>query len=235
MSIISLDLYSFLRGPAFVFSLFIFAAGCLYRVRQFVRLTRKISNGYGIPADTVVDNSSILFRGRSRLQRAVTLMKLKLQRTIFGSNPVMGVVSAVFHILLFVTPIFLAAHNILADQSMGISLFSFNEHLTDTFTIIIIAIGVFFFLRRIFVPRVRMLTALSDYLVLLLVIAPFITAFVAYHQFFYYRTFLFMHMITGEIAIMAVPFTSLGHMPFFIFSRFFIGGEYNWKPGNRAW
>lgn len=235
MSIISPDLYSFLCGPGFVITLLVFAAGCLYRTLQFIRLTHKTGNGYCMAPDPVIDNRSILFHGKSGIQSALISMKLKMQRTIFGSNPVMAAVSAVFHILLFVTPIFLAAHNILLDQSTGISLFSLNERLADKFTVIIIAAGVFFFLRRLFIPRVRMLTAPGDYFVLLLVMAPFVTAFVAYHQFFNYRTFLLLHMITGEIAIMSVPFTSLGHMPFFIFSRFFIGGEYNWKPGNRAW
>ncbi len=174
-------------------------------------------------------------RGNQALRKLLFQLKLRLQRTIFGSNPVMGAVSLVFHILLFVTPVFLSAHNILADQYIGISLFSFPDWLMDMFTVFLIIICLFFFMRRLLVPRVRILTTMSDYFVLILVMMPFISAFVTYHQFFNYRTSLFIHIITGEIAIMAVPFTSLGHMPFLIFSRFFIGGEYNRKSGNRTW
>jgi nitrate reductase gamma subunit len=235
VSIILPDLYGFLCGPALVFSIFVFVAGFVYRALQFAHLTRKINNSYSVSANPVIDNRSILFHGKSFFQRTLTWIKLKVQRTIFGSNPVMAVVTVVFHTLLFVTPVFLNSHNVLADQYIGISLFTFPDKLMDVFTILLIAICIFFFTRRLFISRVRLLTTLSDYFVLLLVIAPFITAFIAYHQFFYYRTFLFIHIITGEIAIMAVPFTRLGHMPFFIFSRFFISGEYNRKRGNRAW
>jgi hypothetical protein len=79
------------------------------------------------------------------------------------------------------------------------------------------------------------LTTLRDYFVLILVMAPFVSAYFAYHQFFNYNAALNAHMIISEIAILTVPFTSLGHMPFLIFSRFFIGAEYSWKPGNRTW
>jgi hypothetical protein len=57
----------------------------------------------------------------------------------------------------------------------------------------------------------------------------------AYHQWLDYRTVLVTHMIIGEILIAAIPFTKLGHMPFFILNRFFTAGEYAWKPGNRRW
>jgi nitrate reductase gamma subunit len=228
------DLYSVLRGPAFVFSLLVFTAGCLYRVILFIHLTRKINNNCRPATYPVINNNSILFRGKF-FRKALIQLKLKLQRTIFGSNPVMGAVSSAFHILLFITPVFLSAHNILAEQYIGISLFSLPDHVMDMFTVFLIIICLFFFMRRLLVPRVRALTTMSDYFVLILVMMPFISAFVSYHQFFNYKTSLFIHIITGELALMAVPFTSLGHMPFLIFSRLFIGGECNRKSGNRAW
>jgi nitrate reductase gamma subunit len=228
------DLYSVLRGPALMFSVFVFTTGCLYRIIQFTRLTRKINNNCRPATNPVINNNSILFRGKF-FKKTFIQLKLKLQRTIFGSNPVMGVVSSAFHILLFATPVFLNAHNILAEQYIGISLFSLPDHVMDMFTVFLIIICLFFLIRRLFVPRVRALTTLSDYFVLILVMMPFISAFICYHQFGNYRTSLFIHIITGELALMAVPFTSLWHMPFLIFSRLFIGGECNRKSGNRAW
>jgi nitrate reductase gamma subunit len=228
------DLYSILRGPALVVSLIIFATGCLYRVIQFACLTRKIKIEYRQAATPVIDNRSILFHGKY-FRKIFIRLKFRLQKTIFGSNPVMGAISLVFHILLFVTPVFLSAHNILAEQYIGISLFSLPDRLMDMFTVFLIIICSFFFMRRLLVPRVRALTTISDYFALILVMMPFISAFASYHQFFDYRTSLFIHIISGELALVAVPFTSLGHMPFLIFSRLFIGGEYNRKSGNRAW
>ncbi len=42
-------------------------------------------------------------------------------------------------------------------------------------------------------------------------------------------------MIAGEAAIAAIPFTRLSHMPYTLFARFFLAGEYAWMPGNRRW
>lgn len=231
----SFDLYSFLCGPAFVFSLFVFTVGFLYRAIQYIRLTGKINNGYRPVLNQVIDDRSILFQGKSGFKKNIISLKLKLQRTIFGSNPVMGMISLVFHILLFITPVFLSAHNVLADQYIGISLFTFPDWLMDAFTVCVIMTCLFFIARRLFIRRVRMLTTISDYFVLILIIMTFNSAFITYHQFGNDGTSLFIHIITGEILIMAMPFTRLGHMPFLLFSRFFIGGEYNRKSGNRTW
>ena len=147
----------------------------------------------------------------------------------------MAIVTVVFHLLIFALPVLLNAHNILAGHYLGISSFSFPDYLMDKLTILLIFICIIFLMRRIFISRVRILTTLSDYLILFLVMMPFITGFAAYHQLFYYKSFMLIHIITGEIAIIAIPFTKLGHMPFFIFARFFISGEHNLKLGNRTW
>ncbi len=231
----SFDLYSFLCGPAFVFSLFVFTAGGLYRVVQFVHLTRKNNIGYRPLLDPVIDDRSILFQGKSRFKKNIISLRLKLQRTIFWSNPVMGPISLIFHLLLFITPVFLSAHNVLADQYIGVSLFTFPDWLMDAFTVCVIILCLFFLMRRLFIRRVRKLTTISDYFVLILIIMTFNSGFVTYHQFGNDGTSLFIHIITGEILIMVIPFTSLGHMPFFIFSRLFMRGEYNRKTGNRTW
>jgi nitrate reductase gamma subunit len=121
------------------------------------------------------------------------------------------------------------------DRSLHVGLPTLPGPLADTLTLGLLALGAFFLLRRIFFPRVRALSTLRDYLVLLLVAAPFATAYMAYHHWLDYRTVLVTHMIVGEILIGAIPFTKLGHMPFLIFARFFMSSEYAWRPGNRRW
>jgi len=227
------DLYDFLRGPGFIISIFVFLSGYLFRTLLLIRATRRIS----ISSIREENKVSICSNntGVSSFRKIITLFKIKIRNTIFGTNPVMGIISLVFHILLFITPVFLTAHNIIADLTIGLSLFTIPENVTDIFTIMLIAIGGFFLARRIFIPRVRMLSTVRDYCILLIVMAPFVSAFFAYHHFFNYRVVIFIHMIIGEIAIMAVPFTGLIHMPFIIFSRFFIDSEYSITTGNRSW
>jgi nitrate reductase gamma subunit len=147
----------------------------------------------------------------------------------------MASVSLGFHIMLFLAPLFLPAHNTLFDLTFRVSLPSLPERLVDWFTVVLLAAGGFFLLRRLLIPRVRALTTARDWLVLGLVMAPFVTAYLAYHQVLDYRIVLATHMAVGELVIAAIPFTAIGHMPFILFARFFTSGEYAWKPGNRRW
>ena len=85
------------------------------------------------------------------------------------------------------------------------------------------------------VLQVRAITTFNDYFVLLVTVAPFVTGFIAYHQWFDYSTVLTIHIMTGELMLMAITFTKLGHMVFFFLSRFLIGREYCLGRGTRAW
>jgi nitrate reductase gamma subunit len=184
---------------------------------------------------SVSEDAAFLTRGMSRLGKLRFRARRWIRQTVFGAHPAMGVVSMVFHLGLFLIPLLLPAHNILLDRSLHVGLPTLPGPLADTLTLGLLALGAFFLLRRIFFPRVRALSTLRDYLVLLLVAAPFATAYMAYHHWLDYRTVLVTHMIVGEILIGAIPFTKLGHMPFLIFARFFMSSEYAWRPGNRRW
>jgi nitrate reductase gamma subunit len=233
MNFVYTDLYDFLRGPGFVISVLVFTAGFIFRTVSLIRATRKVRRLI-IKRDYNIRNNASAVK-RNRYKQMISVIKTKLKNTIFTSNPVMGIVSLIFHILLFITPVFLSAHNIIADLTIGFSLPVLPERLTDIFTLVLMAIGGFLLARRIFIPRVRMISAARDYLILLFVMAPFVSGFLAYHHFFNYHVIIYLHMIIGEIAIMILPFTSLIHMPFIIFSRFYIDSEHSIIPGNRSW
>ena len=227
------DLYDFLRGPGLIISITVFLSGTICRILLLIRGTRRIQT-FTTGIENMVPYRGTTLQGNI-FSKTILILKMKLRNTIFGTNPIMAAISLVFHILLFVTPVFLAAHNVIADLSTGISLPSIPEGITDVFTILLIAAGGFFLARRIFIKRVRKLTTPRDYFMLILVMAPFISAFCAYHHFFNYRSVIFAHMIIGETAIMIAPFTGLIHMPFIIFSRFCIDSEYSIIPGSRSW
>ena len=96
--------------------------------------------------------------------------------------------------------------------------------------------ALFLFGRRLFLARVRIITTAYDYLVLLIAIAPFLTGYLAYHQWFDYSTVMTLHVLSGEAMLITLPFTKLGHMLFFFLYRFLIGSEYSFargiEPGN---
>jgi len=46
---------------------------------------------------------------------------------------------------------------------------------------------------------------------------------------------LTLHVFAGDLMLMALPFTKVGHMVFFFFVRMTMGGEYSLGHGNRIW
>jgi hypothetical protein len=46
---------------------------------------------------------------------------------------------------------------------------------------------------------------------------------------------IFLHILSGEIMLITLPFTRLGHMIFFFLYRFMIGSEYSFARGTRTW
>jgi nitrate reductase gamma subunit len=137
------------------------------------------------------------------------------------------ILTFVFHIGLVFLPIFLLSHNILIYESWGISWWTLPEGVADIFTLLVIFSCIVFFIRRIFAAEVNFVTSNSDYLILAISFFPFITGFLAYHQWILpYKTMVILHIIFGEIMLMAIPFTRLGHMFYFFMTRSWMGSQF---------
>ena len=170
-----------------------------------------------------------------RVGEPVGRLQTRLSRSVAGTHSTITVVTLTFHLLLIVTPIFLGAHNTLIRDSLGYSLPAFPEALSDFLTfVVLICLGVFLF-RRMFMRRVRAITSAYDYFVLLITAAPFVTGFLCYHQWGPYMPLLTAHVITGELMLILIPFTRLGHALFFFLYRFFMDHEYSFGQGRRIW
>ena len=72
-------------------------------------------------------------------------------------------------------------------------------------------------------------------MILLIAAAPFLTGYIAYHQWFNYDTVITLHILAGEVMLISIPFTKLGHMLFFFLYRFLIGNEYSFARGEKTW
>ncbi len=219
-------MYDFVQGPLLWIAFIVFFGGLIYQAVQFFTLTRR--------KDQVFASFNRKSNGRWSLQSLAHAFT-SLRDTIIGTHPVMAIVTTIFHLCLFVVPIFLLAHSILFYESWGISIWSFSESTTDVLTVIFLLCGAFFFFRRIFVRRVRAITTAYDYIVLFIAVAPFLSGYMAYHQWFDYKTILIAHILAGEIMLIVSPFTKLGHMLFFFLCRFLIGSEYSFGQGTRTW
>lgn len=226
-------MYDIVRGPLVWISILVFILGTVIQIVRFYRFSRpketmRLKPGSPVPGQPTE---------KGPLPTRTLRYKLKMLRlTILGSNPLMILVTTVFHICLVVTPFFVLGHNILLDLSWGASFPSFPESTTDALTAVVIIGGFYFLYRRLFIRRVRAITTGYDFAVLLIATTPFVTGFLAYHRFFDYDTVIFVHMLAGEIMLMAIPFTKLVHMPFFFINRFVMIHENTFGVGgSRVW
>ncbi|MDR3570329.1 MAG: hypothetical protein P4L43_20080 [Syntrophobacteraceae bacterium] len=218
-----IELYEFLTGPAVWVSFSIFIGGLLVRTIYLL--------GVSLERDRVFYNHVDMKWGlRSIFHWLVPLGSRSLR-----AQPVFGIASFVFHLFLFVVPLFLQAHNMLLHEAFGVSLPSLPESLSDILTIVFLAAGVILLIRRLVKPEVRILTSAWDYFLLLFTCLPFVTGLFAYHQIGPYQSMLIIHIVSAEALLILIPFTKLSHVVLFFFSRAFIGFEMGTRRGAKTW
>jgi nitrate reductase gamma subunit len=219
-------MYNFIEGPLVSIAFAVFILGLIFQFFQFFKLTKKKEWIYP-PVEVK--------REKKTPGKWVAFCLASLDGTLWKTDPLMTIVTSVFHVFLILVPVFLLGHNILLSQSWGLSLWSLPESIADILTLVVLICVAFFLGRRLFLPRVRVITSAYDYVVLLFALAPFLTGYFAYHQWFHYDTVMTIHVLAGEVMLMTIPFTKLGHMLFFFLYRFFIGNEYSFARGERTW
>lgn len=147
------------------------------------------------------------------------------------TQPFMAIVFFGFHIGAVFVPLFLTGHNIFLKSKLGFSFFTMSACFADFLTWTVLVCALFLILRRIVLPEVRIMTTLHDYAILFISLAPFITGLLARYQAGDYTFWLNMHILFGEIFLIAIPFTKLSHIFLFFASRAQLGMDFGIKRG----
>lgn len=212
-----LTLYNFVRGPLVWIAFLVFIGGSIYRIRGMALLAKK--------EKVVFPYMNLKHTLRSLLHWVIPFASVNWRR-----RPVITTATFLFHMGLVILPIFLLAHNVLIYESWGVSWWTVSERLADIMTIIVVGCCIFFLLRRIFAPEVRFVTTADDYLLLAIAFLPFITGFLAYHQWLLpYKIMVILHMIFGSLMLIAIPFTRLTHIVYFFLTRAYMGSDQGFR------
>jgi nitrate reductase gamma subunit len=217
------SIYNFVSGPLVWVAFIVFILGCLYRLIRMIWMTYK-------KEQFIFSYMSLKYSLRSILHWITPFGTVNMRK-----HPVMTIVTFVFHICLFVAPIFLLSHIILVDESWNLSWPALPDSTADIMTILVIIACIFFLVRRIISREVQFVTSASDYGILAVVVAPFLTGFYAYYQFPGYPVAMILHIVSGEIMLIAIPFTRLSHMIFSVFTRSYTGSEFGGVRHARDW
>lgn len=216
-------MYDILTGPLLWLSFGIFIVGLIVRFILYIkglnwqmdRVTYTVNTSYGIKGAL----------------RSIFFWLIPFGTHSWRFYPGFTIIVFIFHIGLLFSPILLPAHNILIQQAWGVSFPTISESSADILTIGVLIAAVFIILRRIALPEVRILTKPYDFLMLAIAVSPFLTGFITYHQLLDYRLWLTLHILCGEIMLVAIPFTKLSHFLLFFLSRAQVGMDYGIKRG----
>ena len=214
---------AFIMGPLVWISVFIFIGGLLLKF---------ISINMAVRRKEAQIFSYITFRHSIRSIGAWLLPFFPKSTRL---HPIHYGISYMFHILLFVIPLFLTSHIVLINEAFQISWPALNDSIADWLTLLLIVFLIFFAIRRQMIPEVKYLTTIKDYLLLLVVFLPFITGFMAYHQLFNYRWMVAAHVLSGELMLIIIPFSRFSHMLTGLLTRAYMGSEFGNVRHARDW
>jgi nitrate reductase gamma subunit len=215
-------MYELARGPLVWVAFVVFFCGCLYQFVSKMRLAKKDKVVYG-------------YMNAKYGLRSIAHWIIPYANSSTRTRPVFAFFSFLFHFCLLATPIFALGHVLSWQESWRIRWWSLPAQLGNLMTVAVISIGVLFALRRMVDPVVRYVSSTSDYLLLAVVLAPFVTGLLAHYRISDYKTMITLHICTGALWLMAIPFTRLVHMLFFPFTRAYMGSEFGFVRRARDW
>ncbi len=215
-------MYEFARGPLVWAAFIVFFAGVAYRLVSMLVLAKK---------DKVIYPYINLKFGLRSIARWLTPYGSVNMRM----RPVFTLLSFLFHICLLATPIFALGHVMSWKESWGVSWWTLPDGLTNMMTIIVVLTSLMFVLRRIADPAVRFVSSFSDFVIIAVVLAPFVTGLMAYYQVFDYDKVITVHIVFGAVFLMIIPFTRIVHMIFFPLTRAYMGSEFGYVRNAKDW
>lgn len=207
-------LYQIVSGPLVWLAFGVFLFGSVYRIWEIFRLAQRKEK-------FIISHMSLKYGLRSVIHWLTPFGTLNMRL-----HPVMTIVSFTFHICLLLVPVFLLAHIILWEESWGVSWWALPDTAADIMTLAVPAACVFFAARRALKPEVRYVTGTSDYLFLIAVALPFLSGFYCDQQWPGYAAAMIVHIVSGELMLAILPFTRIGHMIVFWFTRSYMGSEF---------
>lgn len=192
-----MDLYSIVEGPLLWTVFLVFLAGLLIRFSSFL--------------------CSVIISTRNKEKRPALITSI-LARFLFpfhkalAGEPLYSAPRYVFHICLFVVPVWLSGHIVLWSESrFEWDWMALPDAWADGMTLLLLAIAAFLLLRRLISAEIRKASSPLDIVLILVAALPFMTGFFLKHGTLASIPFLddymaTIHMACGEAMILMALF-----------------------------
>ena len=127
---------------------------------------------------------------------------------LFVKKPLFAALLCIFHICLFVVPIWLEGHIVLLEDSRFEWYWTpLPDGWVDGMTLVFLAIAFIFFIRHIIVTGMRYNSSIADYLLMVITTLPFLTGYFLSHGTldaiaFFNNHMQFLHILSAELMIL---------------------------------
>ena len=192
-----MDVYFFVGGPLLWVAILLFVAGILTRLAFF--FSAIIKNGGDNDASWRY-YPEIFGRFFLPFHKAVV------------KRPIYATLRYLFHICLITVPIWLSGHIVLWSESrFEWEWAALPDAWADWMTLFVIGLTVYFLLRRVLVPALRLDSSISDYFVIVITALAFVTGYFLTHGSLDFIPILgdnmvVIHMLSGEAMVIMVVF-----------------------------
>jgi len=217
-----MDYYELARGPLTMIAFAVLIVGSCLRLVSFYLRGKNPKMIY--PKENLTNGF-----------RSIVTGLVPFATRFMRQRPLFTVVTFVFHACVLLVPLFFTAHIVLWYESFGVLWQNIPNSLADIMTLFVLLACVFFFVRRLVISEVRMVSRPSDFVLLALIFVSFLTGFLAFHQFGPYRSILILHILSSVVLIAMVPFSRLWHMVIYPFSRYYMGADFGANLNSRDW
>jgi nitrate reductase gamma subunit len=143
-------------------------------------------------------------------------------RHIERGSVLYSVASYLMHVGIVIVPLLLIDHVALWERFLGLSLPAIGKGVANVLTLLTVGCGLLLLALRTFQARHRLVSAASDYLLLVLVLLPFLSGYLASHPRvnpFPWNVVMLTHLLSAELLLVLTPFTKLSHVVLFFFDR----------------
>lgn len=210
----------FAKGPLFAFTFLIMVLGL---IRLVIIQIYTISSGKGRKLRNTHWKKII----------TDTLSWIIPIRHLIPGTKIFSVVSFLCHIGIILVPLFLADHIVLWEGLLKFDLPQIGYGLADFLTLFSIVCLIILLGFRIFSSRLRSMSKRMDYILLINILIPFTTGYLAMHPSvnpFSWNTVMLIHILSAELLFVLIPFTKLAHIALFAFDRI-SGIHWQLRPG----
>jgi ferredoxin len=193
-----MDFYSILEGPLLWIVFLVFLAGLLVRSLFFLGTLIK-SNG-GLQETKRISIPTILARFFLPFHKA------------FLKKPFYAALRYIFHVCLFVVPIWLSGHIVLWSESrFEWDWSALPDAWADWMTLTLLALAGYFLLRRLISSRIRRDSSIADIVLIIIAALPFLSGYFLTHGTLESVAFLgdnmiIIHMLCGQLMILMILF-----------------------------